>query len=92
LCNCSNPIGPDTMPLTIAERKHLMPFGAQREVAAAEGVDAGYVTRVMNDEVFPKTAPSKKKLRRVQVALARKLGRTVDDAFPPKHEAATVAA
>jgi hypothetical protein len=78
------------MPLSIAERKHLMPFGAQREVAAEQSVDAGYVSRVMNDEVHPKTPPARKKLRRVQVALARKLGRTVDDAFP-QHEAASAA-
>lgn len=81
------------MPLTVAERKHLMPFGAQREVAAEQAVDAGYVSRVMNDEVHPKTPPARKKLRRVQVALARKLGRPVDDVFPQdKHEAATAAA
>lgn len=81
------------MPLTIAERKHLMPFGAQREVAAEQSVDAGYVSRVMNDEVHPKTPLARKKLRRVQVALARKLGVTVDEAFPPqKQEAATAAA
>lgn len=80
------------MPLTIAERKHLMPFGAQREVAQAEGVTPSYVSAVMNDDVPAKTAPTRKKLRRVQVALARKLGRTVDDVFPPKHDAASVAA
>ena len=76
------------MPLSIAERKHLMPFGAQREVSADQRVDPGYVTRVMNDEIHPKTLVSRKKLRRVQVALARKLGRTVDDVFPqvPTHQ------
>ena len=61
-----------------------MPFGAQREVSAEQRVDPGYVSRVMNDEVFPKTPPSRKKLRRVQVALSRKLGVTVDEAFPPE--------
>lgn len=79
------------MPLSIAERKHLMPFGAQREVSAEQRVDPGYVSRVMNDDVRPKTPPARKKLRRVQVALARKLGRTVDDVFP-KQEAAIAAA
>jgi transcriptional regulator with XRE-family HTH domain len=79
------------MPLTIAERKHRMPFGAQREVAAAEGVDRGYVSKVMNGEVFPKTPDKKKQLRRVQVALARKLGVTVDEAFPPSEPVQQVA-
>lgn len=69
------------MPLTIAERKHLMPFGAQREVAEEQQVDAAYVSKVMAGEVIPKTAASRKKLRRVQVALARKLGRRVDEVF-----------
>ena len=72
------------MPLSIAERKHLMPFGAQREVSTEQRVDPGYVTRVMNGELFPKMPASRKKLRRVQVALARKLGRTVDEVFPPE--------
>jgi hypothetical protein len=82
-------MGPDTMPLTVAERKHLMPFGGQAEVAAAEGVDRPYVSNVMNDEVFPKTPTARKKLRRVQVALARKIGRPVDDVFPPRQIGAT---
>jgi transcriptional regulator with XRE-family HTH domain len=72
------------MPLSVAERKHRLPFGAQREVAAAEQVDRAYVSKVMNGEIFPKTPPARKKLRRVQVALARKLGVTVDEAFPPE--------
>lgn len=78
------------MPLSIAERKHRMPFGAQREVAAEQAVDAAYVSRVMNEEIHAKTPASRKKLRRVQVALARKLGVTVDEAFPP--QTATAAA
>jgi transcriptional regulator with XRE-family HTH domain len=78
------------MPLTIAERKHQMPFGAQLEVAKAEGVSPSYVSAVMRDEVLAKTVPTQKKLRRVQVAIARKIGVTVDEAFPPqtKEEAA----
>lgn len=70
------------MALSIAERKHQMPFGALREVSTDQRVDPGYVTRVMNGEIRPKMAASRKKLRRVQVALARKLGVTVDEAFP----------
>lgn len=76
------------MPLTIAERKHLMPRGARKDVAAEQLVDGTFVSRVMNGEVLPKTEPGRKKLRRIQVALARKLGRTVDEVFPPDVPAA----
>jgi hypothetical protein len=71
------------MVLTIAERKHLMPYGAQKEIAIDEGVDEGYVSRVMNDDVRPKTLRGKQKLRRIQVAIARKLRVRVEEAFPP---------
>lgn len=71
------------MPLSVAERKHRMPYGAQKEVSVEQGVSEGYVSLAMNGDVRPKTAPTRKKLRRVQVALARKLGVTVDEAFPP---------
>jgi hypothetical protein len=76
------------MPLTSAERKHRMPFGAQRAVSTEQRVDPGYVSRVMNDEVHPKTPPAQRKLRRVQVAISRKLGVTVDEAFPPAEQSA----
>lgn len=77
------------MPLSIAERKHQMPFGAQLDVARAEGVSKSYVTAVMNGEVFPKTPRTRKQLRRVQVALARKLGRPVADVFPDTEQETT---
>lgn len=79
------------MPLTIAERKHRMPFGAQREVATEEGVDEAYVSKAMNDEVHPKTPEARQKLRRVQVALARKLKVRVEDVFPSQPASAAVA-
>lgn len=69
------------MPLTIAERKHLMPHGAQLAVATEMEVSTTYVSAVMNGIVRPQTLPAQKKLRRVQVALARKLGRRVDEVF-----------
>lgn len=77
------------MPLTRAERKDLMPFGGQAEVAAAEHVDRPYVSNVMNGEVFPKTPAARKKLRRVQVALARKIGLPVNEVFPRQIGTAT---
>lgn len=74
------------MPLTIADRKHQMPYGAQKEVATDESVTETYVSLVMGDAVNPKTAEGRKKLRRVQVAIARKLGRRVDDVFPQTNQ------
>lgn len=71
------------MPLTIAERKYRMPHGALQQIARAEGVANSYVTAVMNGTVAPQSLAARKKLRRLQVALARKLRVTVDEAFPP---------
>lgn len=79
------------MPLSIAERKYDMPHGALQQVARAEGVANSYVTAVLNGTVSPKSDAAKARVRRIQVALARKLGQTVDDVFP-KQEAAIAAA
>jgi hypothetical protein len=79
------------MPLTIAERKHQMPHGAGLEIAEKEKVHPAYVSRALADEIRPKTRPAKKKLRRVRVAIARKLGVTVDEAFPPAEPVQQVA-
>lgn len=71
-----------TMPLTRAERKDRMPFGAQRRVAAAEKVSESYVSEVMNGVVFARTPRGTKTLQRVQRALAKELGVDVAEAFP----------
>lgn len=78
------------MPLSIADRKHLLgkQFGVQRELAAELGVHHTYVSRVVNGEVIPKTLHSQKKLRRTQVAIARKLRRRVAEVFPKNEQAA----
>lgn len=68
-----------------------MPFRAQAQVAEAEKVAESYVSAVMNGTVHPQTDKTRKKLRRVQVALARKLGVTVDEAFPPAEPVQQVA-
>lgn len=59
-----------------------MPHGAQKEVAHEEGVSVSYVSLVMADEVRAKTEAGRKRRRRIQVAIARKLGMRVDDVFP----------
>ncbi len=79
------------MGLSIAERKHLMPHGAQREIAADLAIDASYVSRVLSGDIRPKTANGRDQLRRVQAAIAQKLELPVDEVFPA-NEAATVAA
>lgn len=79
------------MPLSIAERKYRMPFGAQLAVATECGVSKQYVSAVMNGDMRPKGADAQKRVRRVQVAIARKLGVTVDEAFPPAVEQSVAA-
>jgi hypothetical protein len=60
-----------------------MPYGAQKEVAVEEQCSEGYVSLVMSDDIRPKTEAGRKRLRSVQVAIARKLRLRVDDVFPP---------
>ena len=81
------------MPLTIAERKHRMPHGAQRAVAAQFGVSEAYVSVIMNEQAMPKTAVSLEKVQRIQAALAARLALPVEDVFPDvQEEAAPVTA
>ena len=65
-----------------------MPHGAQREIANDLGIAESYVSAVMTDDARPKTARARKTVRRVQVAISRKLGVTVDEAFPPAEQSA----
>lgn len=60
------------VPLTIAERKHRLPHGAGKAVASRFGVSGTYVTDTMNGVLKPTSDEAKKKLRRVQVWIARK--------------------
>jgi hypothetical protein len=71
------------MPMTVADRVHQMPHGAQRVVARDLGLAESYVSAVITGDARPKTARGRKTVRRVQVAIARKLSVTVDEAFPP---------
>jgi hypothetical protein len=72
-----------TIPLSVQERKALLPFGAQTRVATRCGVTKAYVSYVVADEVRPKTPRGRKTLRRVRVAIARELRMRVDVAFGP---------
>ncbi|MBA3891593.1 MAG: hypothetical protein H0X64_13795 [Gemmatimonadaceae bacterium] len=83
------------MALSTAERKHRMPFGAQKAIAAEEGVAESYVSAAVADELRPKTPAARMRLRRIRVAVARKLKMRVDEVFPadaPESERATAVA
>ena len=60
-------------------RKERLPWGAQKEIAKRLGVTPSVVSRVMNDkgaDLKPET------IRKVKVAIARKLRMAVDEVFP----------
>ena len=66
-------------------RKERLPFGAQAEIAEKLGVDESYVSRVMNDKAQHLPART---VRNIQVAIARKIGLAVAEAFPLEERAA----
>lgn len=76
-----------TVALTVAERKHRLSFGAQKEIAADLGVSRALVSLVVSDQYHPTRYEGKRTRRRIQVRIARKLGLRVDEAFPPLEEA-----
>lgn len=61
------------MRLTTAERKERLPYGAQKEVARELELSESYVSEVLAGETSPKTADAKIRLRKCQVALARRM-------------------
>jgi len=79
------------MPLSIAERKHRLPMGAQKEIAREAGVSTTVVSEVVSEEYNPKTPKGRATERRIRVRVARKLGMKVDDVFPPTPPSAAVA-
>jgi hypothetical protein len=80
---------PSSLPLSTAERKHRLPHGAQKDIAVEEGVSTQYVSAVLADLVKPRTERGTKTVRRIQVAIARKLRMRVDDVFPPENSDVT---
>jgi predicted XRE-type DNA-binding protein len=60
-------------------RKERLPYGFQREIARKLDVQESQVSRVMNDEVH---GISPLRVRRIRVAIARKLRMRVDEVFP----------
>lgn len=73
------------MALSVADRKHRLPHGAQKEIAdALANGDKSYTSRALAGEIHPKTEPAKAKLRRVQEAFAEKFKLPVEDVFGPR--------
>ena len=60
-------------------RKERLPHGAQHEIALKLGVGDWVVSRVMNDKT---DSLGKETVRRVRVAIARKLRQPVTEVFP----------
>jgi len=66
------------MPLSVWQRKESLPFGAQKQIAQEENVDPSFVSRVISDKALDYDP---KKVRRVQVRIARKIGMPVAEVF-----------
>lgn len=62
------------MAMTRWQRKAALRYGQQKEIADALGVSETTVSRVINGHLRD---------RRVEVAIARKIGKPVDDVFEP---------
>jgi hypothetical protein len=69
------------MPLSRADRKDRLPFGAGRRIAAACGVEPSFVSSVVNETAIRRTPKALAKVARVQGAIARELGLEVSEAF-----------
>ena len=59
------------------ERKAALPYGAAKQIAERLGVAEPHVSQVLH---------GKRRDRRVEVAIARMIGKPVDEVFPPKDE------
>jgi predicted XRE-type DNA-binding protein len=66
------------MALSRWERKEKLGFGSQAEIATRLKVQRSVVSAVVNDKAQSLSAET---VRKVQVAVARKIGLPVDDVF-----------
>ncbi len=69
------------MPISRYERKERLPFGAQKEIAVNLKIAESTVSLVVNDKTATLHADT---VRKIRVAVARKIGVRVDEAFPPE--------
>jgi hypothetical protein len=73
------------MALSAVGRKTLLPHGSQRKIARRLGVEESRVSAVVNGSDIPMTENGWKSYRRVQRAVAKALGLSVEESFQP-HE------
>jgi transcriptional regulator with XRE-family HTH domain len=64
------------MPLSKYERKELLPYGAQSEIADELGLSEATVSLIMNDKTASITRET---IERVRAAIARRIGRPVSE-------------
>lgn len=74
------------MALTRHERKERLGHGAQKEIAEKLGVSDSLVSAVVNDKT---QILGEDTVRRVRVAIARRIGLPVDEVFPPREAIAS---
>lgn len=65
------------MPLSAYARKYMLPHGAMTEIATKTGYSISLVSEVVG---------GKKRNRRIEIAVARKLKMRVDEVFAPEDE------
>ena len=61
--------------------KERLEHGLQRKIARQLGLSEGYVSEVVTGASNPRTERGRKTQRRVQVAVARAIGKRVDEVF-----------
>ena len=66
----------------------LLPRGARAAIARELGVQTSVVTTVLQGRYSQATSKGARTVRRVQVAVAKRLRRRVDDVFPKQQSAA----
>lgn len=71
------------MALNAIGRKHMLPYGKQREIADRTRLNPGLVSQALNGVGFPLSPRGWKKYRKAQVAIARSLGLSLEEAFQP---------
>jgi len=62
--------------------KEKLEHGMQRKIAKQLGLSEGYVSEVVSGVLNPRTERGRKTQRKVQVAVARAVGKRVDEVFP----------
>lgn len=73
------------MALSAIGRKALLPHGSQRKIARRLSIEESRVSAVVSGNLLPQTEAGWKSYKKVQRAIAKALGLSVEEAFQP-HE------